>query len=49
MQRYLDEELVFNREDIAIAYVRIGPKSQELFSGRAKVLTFYLLTTVPSF
>ena len=41
MQRYLDEELVINREDMAIAYLRIGPKAQDLFSGKSKVIPVF--------
>ena len=37
MQHYLDEELFINRDEVAVAYLRVGPKAQELMSGKAKV------------
>lgn len=39
MQHYLHEELFINKDDMAMAYVRVGPKAQELLSGQAKVLS----------
>lgn len=42
MQHYLDEELFITRDEVAVAYLRVGPKAQELLSGKAKVYpTFF--------
>lgn len=37
MQGYLDEELVATRDDIAVAYVRMGHKGQQLFDNNTRV------------
>ena len=37
MSHYLDEELFINRDEVAVAYLRIGPKAEDLFNGKAKV------------
>ena len=39
MQHYLDEELFINKEEMAIGYLRVGPKAKDLMEGRAKVLS----------
>lgn len=43
MQHYLDEELFINKDEVAVAYLRIGPKAQELFSGNAKVILNFVI------
>ena len=42
MQHYLDEELVITKEDMACAYLRPGPKANDLLSGKGKVIFLIL-------
>ena len=37
MQHFLDEELFITRDGVAVAYLRTGPKSAELLSGKTNV------------
>nr|CAD7437741.1 unnamed protein product [Timema bartmani] len=38
IEEYLREDLVVTRDDIAIAYVKAGPKTRELLAGQVKVM-----------
>ena len=42
MKHYLDEELVITKEDVAIAYLRIGSKARAILSGEDKVHILFL-------
>ena len=37
MQHFLDEELFITRDGVAVAYLRTGPKTAELLSGKSNV------------
>nr|CAD7576275.1 unnamed protein product [Timema californicum] len=38
IEEYLREDLVVTRDDIAIAYVKAGPKTRDLLAGKVKVM-----------
>lgn len=37
IQHYLHEELFINKDEMAMAYMRVGPRANDLLSGKAKV------------
>lgn len=43
MSHYLDEELFINKDEMAVAYLRVGPKAQDLLSGKDRVRRLTLI------